>query len=344
MKIRPLSSVVAVAAVALVSAACGKPKPCPGKYSALTPAQQGQADFACSCDASNSTGSVWGSGVYTTDSSICASAIHAGAVPATGGVAKPKKVAACKSYVGTANNGVTSSAWGAYDASFFFPGHGDGQCAKVGDGGVCPAKMGDVPDQAEMTCSCAGKGPGTVWGSGVYTTDSDVCSAAIHAGAIPASGGKAHVKKTAGCGAYTGSEANGVASSPWGKYETSFFFPEKGDGKCTAATGDPEAACPTRFADIPGAGDATTFTCKCPAGKHSGSVWGTSVFTRDSSLCGAAVHVGAIPTSGGKITIKASAGCPKYKGTLSHGVTSSNWGHYDGSFFLVGNGDGTCAK
>jgi len=343
MKLRALSSVVVVAAVAVVSSACGRSSPCPKKFSDLPPAKQGAADLSCTCNASNLTGSVWGSGTYTTDSSICAAAIHAGAIPATGGVAKPKKAAGCKQYVGAAANGVTTSGWGSFDSSFFFPGHGDGACTKIGDGGICPPKFKDA-DAPEMTCTCdAAMATGTVWGNGIYTTDSSVCAAAVHAGAIPATGGKVHAKKTQGCPAYAGSAANGVTSTTWGSFEASFYFPDKGDGKCGGApTGDPEAACPTAFRDIPNAAAVTTFTCKCPGGKHAGSVWGTGTYTRDSSICGAAVHVGAIPTTGGKVTVKPSAGCPKYKGSLGHGVMSSNWGSFDGSFFFVGNGDGSC--
>ena len=72
--------------------------------------------------------------------------------------------------------------------------------------------------------------------------------------------------------------------------------------------------------------------------------WGTGVYTHDSSVCGAAMHAGAIPSSGGKVTIKSAAGCPKYKGTLGHGIMSSNWGSYGGSFYFAGSGDGSCAK
>jgi hypothetical protein len=93
---------------------------------------------------------------------------------------------------------------------------------------VCPSKYKDVPadqQKIDLTCSCASGAAGSVWGTGVYTTDSSICGAAVHAGAVPASGGIVTVKKTAGCPSYTGGAANGVTTSPWGSFEASFYFP-----------------------------------------------------------------------------------------------------------------------
>ncbi len=344
MSVRIVSSVVAAAVVGVLASAC-KPKvqPCPAKFSAISADRLVLPEVQCSCDATNAGGSVWGSGVYTTDSSVCAAAVHAGALPATGGIAKMTKGAGCKHYTGSTANGITSSGWGDWGTSFYFTGHGDGACPKIGDGGICPAKIKDVPEQSEMTCTCDKDGTvGSVWGSGIYTTDSSICAAGVHAGAIPATGGKLHVKRTTGCPAYAASSANGISASSWGSYEASIYFPEKGDGKCVVE--NPDAPCPSRYADIPGYAALTSFTCKCPPGKPSGSVWGTGVYTHDSSVCGAAVHAGAIPMSGGKVTVKSAAGCPSYKGSLGHGITSSKWGSYGGSFYVAGSGDGTCSK
>ena len=68
-----------------------------------------------------------------------------------------------------------------------------------------------------------------------HTTDSSICKAAIHAGAITKeAGGSVTVKKAAGCSKYEANEANEVKTSGWGSYEASYFFVGKGEGKCPA--------------------------------------------------------------------------------------------------------------
>ena len=63
---------------------------------------------------------------------------------------------------------------------------------------------------------------GSVWGTDVYTTDSRVCKAAVHAGTIKQSGGDVKVTISPGLKAYVGSEKNGVKTAKWGSYDMSF--------------------------------------------------------------------------------------------------------------------------
>ena len=204
----------------------------------------------------------------------------------------------------------------------------------------CPTKYKDVPadqQKGDLTCSCGSDASGTVWGNGIYTTDSSICVAAQHAGAMPASGGTVTVKKAAGCPSYSGGAANGVTTAPWGSYDASFYFPAKGDGKCAVST-----TCPTTFDQVPA--DSAEVTCTCPAGSDGGgSVWGVGIYTSDSSICRAGVHAGAIPASGGSVTIKRAAGCEKYGGSDANGVKTQSWGSHAGSFFFAGKGDGKCS-
>lgn len=206
---------------------------------------------------------------------------------------------------------------------------------------------------AEYACHCdAAAAKGTVWGVDTYTQDSSVCAAAVHAGAIPASGGDVRVAPAAGCATYAGSTRNGVATSGWGTFPASFYFVGKGTGACAggaapvvaapaAPPAPPPAACPATFTAIPNATSVTTLTCSC-AGPTPGSVWGAGIYTQDSSICGAAVHAGAIPTTGGVVTLRAAPGCGKYLGDARNGVTSQGWGAYAGSFYFDGKGDGRC--
>jgi hypothetical protein len=123
------------------------------------------------------------------------------------------------SYAGTVANGVTTAAWGAYDAAFSFGGELDAAGLPI---------CGSLPPMAEFSCACpAGGQRGAVWGSGPYTSDSHICSAAIHAGVIGDQGGEVLVRRTAGQRSYEGSAANGVTTGSWGAFGSSFVFGPK---------------------------------------------------------------------------------------------------------------------
>jgi hypothetical protein len=62
---------------------------------------------------------VWGTDIYTTDSSLAAAAVHAGIVRlGQTGVVKVTILAGQQSYAGTTRNGVSSGAYGWHNASF----------------------------------------------------------------------------------------------------------------------------------------------------------------------------------------------------------------------------------
>lgn len=66
------------------------------------------------------------------------------------------------------------------------------------------------------------------------------------------------------------------------------------------------------------------------------SVYGTDIYTDDSSIGWAAVHAGKIKASdGGSVKIKMLAGQASYTGSAQNGVTSESWGSWDGSFSFV---------
>jgi hypothetical protein len=99
---------------------------------------------------------------------------------------------------------------------------------------LCPARLSELPAaDAEQTCVCPSTiADGKVWGSGVYTGESSLCSAAIHAGAITSEGGRVRVRSGPGCPSYLGTSNNKVSTGPAGAEKKSYFFPSVGDGKC----------------------------------------------------------------------------------------------------------------
>jgi hypothetical protein len=66
---------------------------------------------------------------------------------------------------------------------------------------------------------------GPLWGTDDYTSDSSVCTAAVHAGKITfASGGTVTIEHRAGMSTYAGSARHGVTSASWGSWSCSFVL------------------------------------------------------------------------------------------------------------------------
>ncbi len=75
------------------------------------------------------------------------------------------------------------------------------------------------------------------------------------------------------------------------------------------------------------------FTQECPPGGTLAPVWGTDVYSDDSSICSAAVHAGRLTiTAGGPMLVFVQPGRTSYAGTTQHGVTSQSRGASPGSF------------
>jgi hypothetical protein len=79
-----------------------------------------------------------------------------------------------------------------------------------------------------------------------------------------------------------------------------------------------------------------TYSVTLPPGGTESEIWGTGVYTDDSSIGTAAVHMGLITfVGGGDVTIRILAGRSSYTGTLQNGVTSGDYGSWDASFEFV---------
>jgi hypothetical protein len=217
-------------------------------------------------------------------------------------------------------------------------GRGDSEAAEDSDqdeatalADPCPARVQDRRGSEEpLSCSCDAEtaATGTVWGSGPYSDDSAVCRAALHAGLVGDEPANVTITFLPGRNSYSASEANGVMTNDWGSWGGSFAF----EG---AALGEPAesalAACPSNARNLRGTGD--TVECSCTAAAASGgSVWGTDVYTDDSSLCRAALHAGVIGRDGGDVTFTVAGGRPSYAGSTQNAVESRNYGSWEGSF------------
>ncbi len=64
---------------------------------------------------------------------------------------------------------------------------------------------------------------GTIWGTGTYTDDSNICTAALHAGSIARNtGGNVRYTVSAGQSSYLGTTNNGITSASYGAWEGSY--------------------------------------------------------------------------------------------------------------------------
>jgi len=63
-----------------------------------------------------------------------------------------------------------------------------------------------------------------VWGTDIYTDDSYICGAAIHAGRITKQGGTVTIEIRAGQSSYTGTTRNGIRTRRYGPFGGSFVF------------------------------------------------------------------------------------------------------------------------
>lgn len=76
-------------------------------------------------------------------------------------------------------------------------------------------------------------------------------------------------------------------------------------------------------------------TLKFPPNGQVSSVWGTGVYTNDSSIGSAAVHMGLLTfEKGGEVTIEIRNGQASYEGSSRNGVSSSSYGEWGGSLCL----------
>jgi hypothetical protein len=86
------------------------------------------------------------------------------------------------------------------------------------------AYRGRIGERINVACPPGGDA-GSVWGTDTYTDDSSVCTAAVHAGLITlATGGTVTFEMRPGLDSYPASTRNGIESSSWGTWSSSFVF------------------------------------------------------------------------------------------------------------------------
>ncbi len=264
MKIKTMQILFAALALAVFGwtpASAQDIQSCPGNAKGLTGMPPGQA-LRCVCTIRQIRGSVWGSGRYTSDSSICRAARHAGVISRAGGMVRVYAGGSCRRFDGSVRNGVSTGRWGPYRRTFGFhyplPRCAE-QVATGGEGGddsgggatlaACPRnmKIRFLPAGRALRCSCAPhQMVGSVWGTRRYTADSSVCKAARHAGVVGPNGGNVSVFKGGGCRSFLGTIRYGIRTGRWGAYPNSFAF-RYPMPRCFGSASTPARACDPSF-------------------------------------------------------------------------------------------------
>lgn len=181
------------------------------------------------CPPNGEGNSIWGTYIYTADSSICKAAVHTGLFNArTGGNVRVRVKSGQSYYLPSLRNSIKSSEYGYYSKSFVFLNPTDSSEISSTVPPVISWNVGltGLPlDTVEQFVCPANGTKGSLWGTDIYTNDSDVCTAAVHARKVSfRRGGPITVRIRAGQSSYIGSTRNGVTSSSYGAWGGSFSF------------------------------------------------------------------------------------------------------------------------
>lgn len=188
-----------------------------------------------------------------------------------------------------------------------------------------------------FTLSCSPGGTAhSVWGSDIYTADSSICTAGVHSGLITyEQGGDVTLELRPGRAIYGTTERNGVTTSAYGTYPRSFVFKTQNTETLVREAEDQTPVLWNTSATIASGENGKTNKFKCPSKGKAGTVWGTDIYTADSSICNAAVHAGKLTMeSGGAVEIELRPGESSYKGSTRNGIKTNDFGPYARSFVV----------
>jgi hypothetical protein len=180
-----------------------------------------------------------------------------------------------------------------------------------------------VGDTFQFTITGSADQP--VWGTAIYTDDTPIESAAVHAGVLRSGQtGPVRVTILPGQAQYIGTKKNGIESSSYGQAPGSYRI----------ETGPGTASRPRSIADFRGRlGEVLIIPI---VGSASGSVWGSEIYTDDSSVAAAAVHAGLLrPGEFGFVRVTLLGGEAQYQSSTKNGVASQAYGEWQGSFKLA---------
>jgi hypothetical protein len=274
---------------------------------------------------------VWGTDVYTDDSYLATAAVHAGALQVgQAGILRVTILPGLASYQGSQRNGVRSEDYPAYDGSYRIERY---QAEPVDDAsirlkatgltltGANTLVIGNAPGTTSPATSPASTpGPYVIEAAGPASFRANI---GITDSVAPPATPTATIRggDTIAIGGNTDPGAAGtVRDTHMGTIDIDF-----------SAAGVREVPGDTDMQSVnPGPGRVYYLKIK---GRTDGQLWGSDVYTSDSSVGTAAVHAGVLqPGETGVVKVTIAPGRSAYESSTRNGVTSSNYRSWDVSY------------
>ena len=174
-------------------------------------------------------GGIWGGSdnIYTDDSNLSTAVVHAGVISVgETAIVKVTILSGQESYPSITRNGVTSNKYGAYDGSYQITGKESGTLTSDAQLAPSDGKLTIFRGRVgEFTFQVTGKSKGRIWGGyeNIYTDDSDIATAAVHAGVINVGQtGNVKVRFLGGMESYPSITRNGVTSNSYDSFAGSY--------------------------------------------------------------------------------------------------------------------------
>ena len=174
-----------------------------------------------------------------------------------------------------------------------------------------------------------------LYGTGVYPSESPICVAAVHSGAVTAEGGPVTLQLNPGLEAYAGSFVHGIESRDLPGTERSIvFIGYDPTGAADAIQAEfverldwDDKFTRTGLANIDLVGQRFAFDCPAaPADLRARRVVGTDSYAFDSMICRAAVHAGVINFDGGPVLVQMDPAVRDLPGSIRNGVETASAG------------------
>lgn len=188
----------------------------------------------------------------------------------------------------------------------------------------------EIGDQ--VTIRVTGRREGSVWGDSIYTLDSDLGAAAVHAGLLQV-GETKQIKLWVVPPPPSFGEANknGIQSRKWGSFRAAIIMRAASPSTASAGLSSRRRENLALLEDL-AVGESKTITI---TGTDRGSLWGTDTYTGDSRFEVAAVHAGVLAVGQqGEVIVTRVPPLNRYEGSERNGVRSGEWGNYPTAYAI----------
>lgn len=202
--------------------------------------------YAFRCPAEGTAKPIYGSDIYTDDSSICTAAVHVGLISLERGGLVTIEIRPGRSIYGsTTRHSIKSNNFGEWNRSFVIVSSDTSQYSSIkdssshrptSDGGdssdITPIEWdtsaggfkGEEGQTYKFRCPAEGSAK-SIYGNDVYTDDSSICTAAVHAGVISLErGGLVTIEFRPGRSTYGSTTRHGIKSDNYGEWARSFVI------------------------------------------------------------------------------------------------------------------------